>query len=294
MITTLVGSQKKVAISPDGPTVIVGERINPTGRKRLGEAIRNAQLEALASEAIAQAAEGALVIDVNVGVGGIDEVSVLPEAVKVVAAATGLPLAIDSSDPKAIEAALKVYQGKALVNSVTGEEKSLSSVLPRVKEYGAAVIGLCHDEHGISYNAGERLEVAKRILDRAVALGIPAEDVILDPLVLTVSAEPQAGLVTLRTAILIREKLGLNMTMGASNVSFGLPERHAVNNAFIAMAIAHGINSLIANPAAKGLVETVLAADALTGRDEYAMRFLKFYRARQASEGQGARSKGQG
>ena len=278
MITTLSGRQQTVQISPDGPTIIIGERINPTGRKRFAEAIVNGQLDVLAAEAVTQEQQGAHVIDVNVGVGGLDEESVLLEAVKVVAAATGLPLSIDSANPKAIAAALKVYQGKALVNSVTGEDKSLDSVLPVVKEYGAAVIGLCHDEWGIPHDANERLDVAKKIVDRAVSLGIPAEDVILDPLVLTVSAEPEGALITVRTAALIREQLGVNMTCGLSNVSYGLPSRPAINNAFIAMCIANGINSMIVNPGAPNLMETVMACDVLTARDEYAMRFLKFYR----------------
>lgn len=278
MITTLAGKKKTVKISRDLPTVIIGERINPTGRKRMAEALRAGDLQLLAQEALAQEAEGAKVIDVNVGAAGVNQVAMLPEAVKVVASVTDLPLCIDSSDPDAIAAALAVYEGKALVNSVTGEEESLSRILPIVKKYGAAVIGLCNDERGIERDPEQRFQVAQKILDRAREYGIDESDVVIDPLVLTVSAESEAALTTLETAKMVAKRLGLNMTLGASNVSFGLPDRHYINNAFLVAALFAGVTAPIANPGAKDLVETVLAVDLLRGKDDYAANYLRHYR----------------
>jgi len=278
MITTLQGKKGKVDISPDGPTVLIGERINPTGRSRLTEALLKGDLDLIGQEAVLQVEQGARVIDVNVGAVGVDDVAVLPEVVKVVSEATGVPLCIDTSSPRALEAALKVYEGKPLINSTTGEETSMSAVLPLAKEYGAAVIGLCQDERGIPPTPEGRLEVAAKILDRAKSYGIEEQDVLIDPLVLTVAAETKAGWVTLTTAQLVSQKLGLNMTMGTSNVSFGLPNRYMINNSFLAMAIWCGVNAPVVNPGAQGLVEAILAADLVKGSDEYAGRYLKQYR----------------
>lgn len=280
MTTTLQGTREKVEISPQGPTVIIGERINPTGRSRLAEALKKGDFSLLREEALSQVEQGARVLDVNVGAAGVDEVALLPQAAQVVSEATGAPLCLDSSNPQALEAALRVCQGRALINSTTGEEGSLERILPLAKEYGAAVIALCHDEEGISGDAEKRLRVAEKILKKAKAYGLEEADLLLDPLVLTVSADNRAGVVSLTTARLISERLGLNLTMGASNVSFGLPDRHLINNSFLAMAIWCGVNAPIVNPGAKDLVATILAADLLKGKDEYASRFLKYYRKR--------------
>ena len=278
MITTVWGEKEKVDISDEGPTVIIGERINPTGRPRFTHALQVGDWDVLRREAVLQVEQGARVIDVNVGAVGVDEVAVLPEAVKVVSEATGVPLCIDTSNFQALEAALKVCQGKPLINSTTGEEASLSAILPLAKEYGAAVIGLCQDETGISPDPERRFEIAQKIVSRAKSYGIEEHDVLIDPLVLTVAAETKAGVVTLTTAQLISQKLGLNMTMGTSNISFGLPNRYLINNNFLAMAIWCGVNAPVVNPGAQGLVEAILTADLLKGKDEYAGRYLKHYR----------------
>ena len=278
MITTLWGTKEKVEISPEGPTVIIGERINPTGKPKIVAALEKRDWDVLRQEAVTQIAQGARVIDVNVGAIGIDEVALLPEAVKAVSEATGAPLCIDSSNPQALEAALRVCGGKPIINSTTGEEASLSVILPLAKEYGAAVIGLCQDERGIAQNPEQRLEVAQKLVNRARSYGIEENDILIDPLALAVAAETRAGLVCLVTAQLIYERLGLNMTAGTSNLSFGLPNRYLINNSFLAMAIWCGVNAPIVNPGSKGLVETVLTADLIKGRDEYAVRYLKHYR----------------
>lgn len=278
MITTLRGRKEKVDISHEGPTVIIGERINPTGRSRLTAALEKGDWDVLRQEAVLQVEQGAGVIDVNVGAAGIDEVAVLPEVVRVVSEATGVPVCIDTSNPQALEAALRVCGGKPLINSTTGEEASLSVILPLAKEYGAAVIGLCQDERGIAPDPEGRLEVAQKIVDRAKSYGIEEHDVLIDPLVLTVAAETKAGWLTLTTAQLISRRLGLNMTMGTSNISFGLPNRYLINNNFLAMAIWCGVNAPVVNPGAQGLVETILTADLVKGSDEYAGRYLKHYR----------------
>ena len=278
MITTLWGKKEKVEISHEGPTVIIGERINPTGRSRLTTALEKRDWDVLRQEAILQVEQGAGVIDVNVGAAGIDEVAVLPEVVQAVSEATGVPVCIDTSNSQALEAALRVCEGKPLINSTTGEEASLSVILPMAKEYGAAVIGLCQDERGIAQDPERRVEIAQKIVASAKSYGIEEHDILIDPLVLTVAAENKAGWVTLTTAQLISQRLGLNMTMGTSNISFGLPNRFRINNNFLAMAIWCGVNAPVVNPGAQGLVETILTADLVKGNDEYAGRYLKHYR----------------
>ena len=279
METRVSSTTKEVIIGEGHPTVLIGERINPTGKKRMSEALKAGDLETIREEALAQVAAGADIIDVNVAAAGVDEVSLLPQAVQVVMDATNAPLCIDSPKPEALEAALKVYQGKALVNSVTGEEHSLKKVLPLIKEYGAAVIGLVQDEEGVPKDAERRLSVAHKIIERAGAAGIPPEDIIIDCLALAVGAEPNSGQIILETIERIRAELGVNLTMGASNVSFGLPDRNLINSTFIAMVIAGGVTCLIVDVAK--VRPTVLAADLLLNHDAYARRYIKAYRERQ-------------
>jgi 5-methyltetrahydrofolate--homocysteine methyltransferase len=279
METVLKGTDSTVHIAPGRPTVLIGERINPTGRKKLATELEAGNIEVVKREALAQIEVGADVIDVNVGATGVDQVAVLPRAVEMVQEVVKAPLSIDTSDPAALAAALQVYQGKPLVNSVNGEEKNLSRVLPLVAEHGAAVIGLCMDEEGISDDPHRRLEIARKIVERAEALGIPRGDILIDCLALTVSADSGAALVTLEAIRLVKDELGVNMTLGASNVSFGLPDRELLNGLFLAMAIREGVNAPIVNAAQ--VRQTILAVDVLLGRDEFALRYIKDYRKRQ-------------
>lgn len=285
METVLKGTAKTVIISPDRPTVIIGERINPTGRKKLAATLAAGDLEMARKEALAQLEEGAHVIDVNVGAAGVDEEDLLPKAVKLVAETVDLPICIDSSNADALEAALAVAPGKSLVNSVNGEERSLSKILPLIKQYGVAVIGLTMDEGGIPTTAEKRLEIAVKIVSRAEALGIPREDVIIDCLALTMGADSKAGLITLQTIQLIRKELGCNITLGASNASFGLPDREAINAGFLAMAIQAGLNCPIVNPIKSRLAISV--ADLALGKDDYAANYLKAYRTLQKLQAAG-------
>lgn len=277
--TVLRSAKATVIISPERPTVLIGERINPAGRKRLAAELVAGNVEIVKTEALGQIAAGADVIDVNVGAAGVDEVALLPRAVEMVQEVVEAPLSIDTTDHAALAAALEVYQGKPLVNSVNGEERNLSRVLPLVSEHGAVVIGLCMDEGGIPDDPHRRLEIARKIVERAEALGIPPQDILIDCLALTVSADSKATLVTLETIRLVRAELGVNMTLGASNVSFGLPDREVLNWAFLAMAIRKGVNAPIVNAAR--VRQAVLAVDVLLGRDEFAMRYIKHYRKKQ-------------
>lgn len=281
MITILQGKTQKVEISPEGPTVIIGERLNPTGRSRLAEALRKGDWDLIRQEATSQVEQGAAIIDINVGTTGVDEVATLPQAVRVVSEVVGVPLCLDSPNPQALEAALKVCPGKPLINSTTGEEKALTTILPLAREFGATVIALCHDEEGIANDPERRFKVAEKIVRRAKDYGLQEADILIDPLVLTVGAEAKAGIVSLRAACLISERLGLNLTMGVSNVSFGLPNRHLINSNFLAMAIWCGVNAPIINPAIKEIVETILAADLLKGNDHYATRYIRYCRKSQ-------------
>lgn len=283
METVLRSTRKTVVIGPDKPTILIGERINPTGKKRLAAALAEGNLDIVRQEAEAQVEAGADVLDVNVGAAGIDEVELLPKAVKLVAETVDVPLCMDSANPAALRAALTLYRelvpdGKPLVNSVNGEAASMERVLPLVAEFGTAVIGLAMDEGGIPPTAEDRLAVARRIVERAEALGIPRQDVVIDCLALTVGADSHAGLVTLDAIHMVREELGVNMTLGASNVSFGLPERETINWVFLAMAIQRGVNCPIVDVAK--VRPAVLATDLLLGRDDYAMRYLKDYKKR--------------
>lgn len=283
METILKSAHKTVIISPEQPTVLIGERINPMGNQRLAAALGEGNLEIVGIEAETQVEAGADVLDVHVGSAGVDEVDLLPRAVRLVMETVQVPVCVDSAKAEALRAALAVHkelapEGKPLVNSVNGEEASLERVLPLVAEYKTAVIGLAMDDDGIPPTAEKRLAVARKIVQRAEALGIPREDVVIDCLALTVGADWQAGRITLEAIQMVRQELGVNMALGASNVSFGLPEREVVNWAFLAMAIQNGVNCPIVD-AAKVRPAT-LATDLLLGRDEYAMRYIKAYKKR--------------
>ncbi len=283
MKTILKGVRKTVTISPDKPTVLIGERINPTGKKRLAMALAEGDLDTVRQEAEAQLEAGADVLDVNVGAAGVNEVDLLPKAVRVVMETVDVPVCIDSANADALRGALAVHEelapeGKPLINSVNGEEARLEAILPLVAEYNAAVIGLTMDDNGIPPTAEKRLTVARKIVERAEAAGISREDIVIDCLALTVGADSKAGLVTLDTIHMVREELGVNLTLGASNVSFGLPERELVNWTFLALAIHLGVNCPIVD-AAK-VRSAILATDLLLGRDEYAMRYIKAYKKR--------------
>lgn len=277
MHTILKSASKELIIGIDRPFVMIGEKINPTGRKKLAAALTEGNLDYVRQLALDQAAWGADVLDVNVGVPGIDEVAVVKQVVELVASVTDLPLCLDSANPDVLAAGLAAAPGKPLVNSVSGETKKLETVLPLVKDRGAAVIGLTMDDNGIPKTAEERVAVAEKILERAAKLGIPAEDVVIDPLVLTVGSDSKAALVTLQTIEILRKSLGVNVNVGASNVSFGLPERPTVNAAFLTLCIQAGATCAITDPAKLG--QTVKATDLLLGRDDNSMRYLKYFRA---------------
>jgi len=283
--TRLDGAGQTVVLDSQGPLVVIGERINPSGRKRLAAALAQGGMSMVRQEAIAQVAAGARVIDVNVGAVGVDEGEILPLAVQTVAEAVEVPICIDTSRHAALAAALAVCPGRPLVNSVTGEEASLASVLPLVKERDCAVIGLCINDEGVPKDAQGRLEIAQKIIDRAERLGIAREDVIIDPLATAIGADDRAALVTLEAISLVRASLGVNITYGGSNVSFGLPDRNLINASFLAMAVALGVTCAIVDPLDVDIRKAVAACDLLMGRDEYAGRFLKRSRAGWPREG---------
>ena len=277
MQTILKGSSKEIIIDSNGPVVIIGECINPTRRKKLITTLQEGNFSYVLELAQAQIKAGADVLDVNVGFPGVDDVKLLPEAVRRIQEKFDIPVCLDSPNPRAIEAALKASSGKCLINSVNGEERSMQVLLPIAREYGAAVIALVMDEEGITHNPEKRLVVAEKILARAMKEGIREEDVIIDPLAMAVSADPEACKVTLETIRLIHSKLGLNVTAGASNISFGLPDREVLNAAFMTLAILNGLTCPIANP--EKITATVRAADLILGRDAYAIRFIENFQA---------------
>jgi 5-methyltetrahydrofolate--homocysteine methyltransferase len=279
--TTISSATQSLTISRDGPVVIIGERINPTGRKKLMAALQAGNLDVVRDDARAQVEAGAAVLDVNAGVPGADEPELMRQMIQAVREVTDIPLCIDSPNPKTLEAGLRAYDGKALVNSVNGEEKSLETILPLAKEYNAAVIGLAMDDDGIPQTAEKRLEIAGKIIERAESLGILRSDVIIDPLVLAVCTDQQAGRTTLTAVRLIVAEFGVNITMGASNISHGLPDRAPINGAFLAMAIACGLTCPITNPLSKAVREAVLASNLLMGHDEWAMNWMTYYRSKE-------------
>jgi len=276
---TVVGSAtREVVIGDDRPFVVIGERINPTGRKLLAEEMKAGDFSRVERDTIAQVEAGAHMLDVNAGIPLADEPAILARTIQLVQSLTDLPLSIDSSIVEALEAGLAVYRGKALVNSVTGEEERLERVLPLVKKYGAAVVAISNDETGISEDPDVRFAVAKRIVERAADHGIARADVIVDPLLMPIGAMPTAGRQVFRILGRLREDLGVNSTCGASKVSFGLPNREGINGAFLAMAIASGLTSAITNPIAEGVRTSVLAADVLQGNDRDAARWIRAFR----------------
>ena len=279
MTWTVVGSgTREVVIGDDRPFVVIGERINPTGRKLLAEEMKNGDFSRVERDVLAQVEAGAHMLDVNAGIPLADEPAILATTVQLVQSLTDLPLSIDSSIVEALEAGLAVYRGKALVNSVTGEEERLERVLPLVKKYGAAVVAISNDETGISMDPDVRFAVAKRIVERALDHGIPREDVVVDPLLMPIGAMPTAGRQVFRILGRLRDELQVNSTCGASNVSFGLPNREGINGAFLAMAIASGLTSAITNPIAEGVRSAVMAADVLQGNDQDAARWIRQFR----------------
>jgi 5-methyltetrahydrofolate--homocysteine methyltransferase len=283
METIIKSKTKSVVIGAGHPFVMIGERINPTGRKKLGEEMIAGDFSRVERDAAAQVAAGAHILDVNAGVPLGDEPQMLVNAIRTIQKITDVPLCIDSSVMDALEAALAVYEGKALVNSVTGEDERLDRVLPLVKKYNAAVIGLANDETGISSDPEERVRVAEKIIARAASYGIPREDVIIDPLTMTVAADPQAARNTLETMRMIREHLGVNMIAGASNVSFGLPDRSWVNAGYLPMAMLCGLTCAITDPTNPTLRQIILASDVLIGNDEYAGNWIADFRKRAAA-----------
>ena len=287
-LTTLLSSKtKNVEINRANPTVIIGERINPTGRKLMLKALQEGDFDVVRRDAKKQIEAGAKVLDVNAGVPGADEPALLKQVMTTVMEVTDVPLCIDTADSEALEAALKSYEGKALVNSANGEERSLGAVLPLVKEYGAAVIGLCMDDNGIPTTPDARLKVAAKIIERAGKLGIPTQDIVIDPLALTMGSDHTAGLVAMQTVEKVVAEFGVNITMGASNISFGLPDRKFINATFIAMAIHAGLTCPITNPLEPEVSIAIKAADLSMGRDEYGMAWIQAYRQRQKEQAEG-------
>ena len=279
MTETLISSaSKETVIGFDRPFVIIGERINPSGRKVLAEEMKTGDYRRVEADAIAQVEAGAHMLDVNAGIPLADEPAILAEAIKLVQSITDVPLSIDSSIVAALESGLAVYQGKALVNSVTGEEERLESVLPLVARHNAAVVAISNDETGISEDPDVRFEVARKIVERAADHGIHHSDVVVDPLVMPIGAINSAGRQVIHIVRRLREELKVNTTCGASNISFGLPNRNGINGAFLTMTIGAGMTSAITNPLHDEVMQAVLGADVMMGHDPDCTRWIRKYR----------------
>ncbi len=290
--TVISSARREVVIGFERPFVVIGERINPTGRKILAAEMSSGDFSRVGSDALAQVQAGAHMLDVNAGIPLADEPALLARAVELVQSLTPVPLSIDSSIVEALEAGLAVYEGKALVNSVTGEEERLEMVLPLIKKYGAAVVAISNDETGISEDPDERFEVAKKIVQRAADHGIPHSDVVVDPLVMPIGAINQAGRQVMHIVKRLREELKVNTTCGASNISFGLPNRNGVNSAFLTMAIGAGMTSAITNPMHDGVMQACMGADVMMGHDPDCRQWITRYRdpsAAAGGEGEGER-----
>ena len=284
MHTVLSSPGQTVTIGHDQPFCIIGERINPTGRKKFQLELRAGNLSAIEKDVTDQIAGGANVLDVNMGVPLTDEPALLSKAITLIQSITDMPICIDSSIIEALQAGLETYQGKALVNSVTGEDDRMELVLPLIKRHGAAIIALPNDETGIPATAAERMVITEKIVRAVEKHGIPLEDLVIDPLAMTVGADPEAVKITLETIYLIREKWGLNMTLGASNISFGLPYRHALNAAFLPAAMSHGLTSAVMDSRTPLIVESVRAADLLLGLDPWGSTWITRFRAMEAAK----------
>ncbi|MBN2043550.1 MAG: dihydropteroate synthase [Anaerolineales bacterium] len=282
METKISYKDTEVVISPGSPFKIIGERINPTRRKKLAASMAEGDFSLVQQDAIMQVEAGAHILDVNAGIPGANEPAIMKGALQAVLEVVQVPLCFDSADPAALKVALENYEGKALINSTTAEEVMMGKILPLVKEYGAAVIGVITDDSGIPATPQDRLATARKLIERAADYGIPAEDVVIDALALTVGADHNAARVTLDSLRLIRKELGVNLNLGASNVSFGLPDRAVINTAYLSLAIANGLTTAITDPTKEDIQTTLLACDLLMGRDEYAMRWIKAFRKRSA------------
>jgi 5-methyltetrahydrofolate--homocysteine methyltransferase len=284
MHTVLKSATKTVTIGHDQPFCIIGERINPTGRKQFQMQLRENDLSRLIIDVEQQVAGGADVLDVNMGVPLTDEPALLGRAITMIQTLTDLPICIDSSVIEALQVGLETYQGKALVNSVTGEDDRMDLVLPLIKKHGAAIIALPNDETGIPTTVAERMAITEKIVRKVEKYGIPLEDLLIDPLAMPVGADPESVKITLETIHSIRQKWGLNMALGASNVSFGLPYRHAINAAFLPAAMSHGLTSAVMDARTPLIVEAVRAADLLLGLDQWGANWIRRFRALEASK----------
>ena len=284
MQTKVSSATKEFIIGHDSPFCIIGERINPTGRKLFQERLRNGDMSTIEKDVADQVAGGADMLDVNMGVPLMDEPELLAKTVRLVQSLTDLPLCIDSSVVEALDAGLAAYQGKALVNSTTGEDDRLDAILPLVKKYGAAIIALPNDETGIPMTADERMPIVEKIVRRVEKEGIPLEDLLIDPLAMPVGAEPESVKQTLETIYRVKEKYGLNSSIGASNVSFGLPNRHALNAAFMPQAMAMGLTSAIMDSRTHEIVQSVRAADLLLAKDAWGANWISKFREAKSAE----------
>jgi 5-methyltetrahydrofolate--homocysteine methyltransferase len=287
--TVVSSATREVVIGFERPFVMIGERINPTGRSVLAEEMKAGDFSRVEADAVAQVAAGAHMLDVNAGIPLADEPALLAKAVQLVQSVTDVPLSIDSSIIEALEAGLAVYEGKPLVNSVTGEDEVMERVLPLVARHGAAVVAISNDETGISMDMDVRFAVARRIVERAADHGIPAHDIVVDPLVMPIGAMGTAGQQAFQLIRRLREELRVNTTCGASNISFGLPNRHVVTGAFLAMAIGAGMTSAIMNPLHPEVKSAVLAADVLSGNDRDCMAWIRAHRDPDAGGGREGR-----
>ena len=285
MVTTVSSATRELRIGGDHPFVIIGERINPTGRKVFQEQLRAGDLSRIEIDVAQQVAGGAMMLDVNMGAPLADEAELMTRAVRLIQSLTDLPLCLDSSIIEVLEAGLAAYQGKALVNSVTAEDERLDAILPLVKRHGAAVIALPNDEEEIPEEPARRLELASKIVDVATGkYGIPIEDIVFDPLAMPVGADTSLVLTTLETISLLRDEFGVNTTLGASNVSFGMPDRHAIAATFLPIAASHGLTSAIMDARSPQIVRAVKAADLVLNRDEWGAAWIAAHRAQQAAQ----------
>ena len=287
MHTVVQSASKTVTIGHDQPFVIIGERINPTGRKKFQELLRAGDLSTIAVDVESQVKGGADMLDVNMGVPLTDEPALLSKAIKMIQGMTDMPICIDSSVIEALQAGLEAYEGKALVNSMTGEDDRMELILPLIKKHNAAIIALPNDEIGIPATAAERIVITEKIIRTVEKHGISLDNLVIDPLAMTVGADPDAVKITLETIHLIREKFGLNMTLGASNISFGLPNRHALNAAFLPAAMSHGLTCAVMDARTPAINEAVRAADLLLGMDQWGGNWITRFRAQEAAKAEG-------